>query len=167
MNTHQLMCLATSCPDIGSNFLGVFASDKLPKTIRTPSSLIANLDRSEDTGSHWVALFFPNDGLAEYMDSYGFAPSTPFREILGSTFRCNKTFLQSPFSAVCGQYCLYFLMQRNRLSSMNSVLSVFKDDDQFYNDVLVNRYIERHFSVDLNLFDHKWQAQQICDAFAL
>lgn len=166
MNTFQLENLANSCPEIGPIFLGVFPSDQLPTTVPRPSSLIANLDSSQQDGSHWVSLYFPKRGLAEYMDSYGMAASPPFHQLLGPMYRTNTIFIQSPFTAVCGQYCLYFLFQRNRSPSMDTVLAVFDSDNHLYNDVLVNRFIEEHFSINLNLFDLDWQFHQICRSFA-
>lgn len=165
MNTFQLENLATSCPEIGPKFLGVFPSDQLPNVVPRPSSLIANLDSSQQEGSHWVSLYFPIHGQAEYMDSYGMTASAPFRNLLGPVYRTNTVFIQSPFTAVCGQYCLYFLLQRNRLPSMDDVLAVFDRDNHLYNDVLVNRFVENHFSIDLDLFDLDWQFHQICRSF--
>ena len=166
MNTHQLNIMAGSCPDIAPTFLGIFPSDTLPPSVPRPSSLIANLDTSNQAGSHWVAFYFPSRGLPEYMDSYGLPPLPQFKHFVKYNYRCNKEFLQSPFSAVCGQYCLYYLLKRNRLPSMNSVLSVFKSDDCYYNDVLVNDAINKHFSVDLKMFDVEWQIHQLCRAYA-
>ena len=152
MNSHQLLQLA---------FLGVFASDMLPVNIPTPSALIANLDSSEEAGSHWVTLYFLSRGIPEYMDSFGLPPKKSFLKLLGSKYRCNTVFLQSPFSAVCGQYCLYFIKRRNLLSSMNTVLSVFTEGEHFFNDGMVNSYVQDHFSVQLKMFDINWELRQL------
>ena len=54
----------------------------------------------------------------------------------------------TPLSAVCGQYCIFYVWQRGLLSSpaatMNSVLSIFTPNDQYYNDSLVNTLVEEH-----------------------
>ena len=166
MNTHQLNIMAGSCPDMQKHFIGVFASDSLPLEIsHKPVSLIANLDTSMEDGSHWVCFYFPQHGLPEYMDSFGLHPIPSFLKLLGHKYRCNTSFLQSPFSAVCGQYCLYYLHRRGLTSSMDSVLHPFDVDDRGFNDLYVNKYVEDHFSVDLPLFDIKWQSHQICKTF--
>ena len=40
----------------------------------------------------------------------------------------NKTQLQSAFSTVCGQYCIYFLYHRCRRRSMSSIVNSFEND---------------------------------------
>ena len=162
MNTQELTALAESCPDIFPTFLGVFASDTLPSRIPIPCSLIANLDTSNEKGSHWVCFYFPKNGLPEYMDSYGLEPLASFEDFMGSTYRCNTHFLQSPFSAVCGQYCLYFLLRRSRVWTMDDVLCDFKANDFRYNDNLVYRFVEDHFRANLPMYDFGWQFEQVC-----
>ena len=161
MNTHKLTGLVENCPVLMRTFLGVYPSDMLPTRIPLPCSLIANLDTSEERGSHWVCFYFPNHGLPEYMDSYGMDPLASFEEFMGYDYRCNTHLLQSPLSAVCGQYCLYYLLQRHLKRSMDDVLSNFKDGDYAYNDNLVSRFVDRHFGVRLPMFDFGWQFEQI------
>ena len=44
---------------------------------------------------------------------------------------------------------------------MNSVLSIFTPNEQYYNDSLVNTLVEEHFNVDLNVYDLAWQNKQL------
>ena len=44
---------------------------------------------------------------------------------------------------------------------MDSVLRAFDPEDNFTNDLIVNRFVERHFNVELNLFDVNWQIHQL------
>ena len=53
----------------GSRFLGVFASDQLPD-IRNGQMYIANLDRSDEPGSHWIGVYAKNNKKYVY-DSFG------------------------------------------------------------------------------------------------
>ena len=161
MNTQQLVRLAESCAKIYPTFLGVFASDRLPSRIPLPCSLIANLDTSEEDGSHWVCFHFPTNGLPEYMDSYGIDALDSFKRFMNYNYRCNSHVLQNPFSAVCGQYCLYYLYQRTLVSSMDSILANFRKDDYEFNDTLVNEFVDNHFNVRLPMFDYAWQLEQI------
>jgi hypothetical protein len=56
-------------------FTDVLPSDRLPHEIRKrPSGYILNTDPSDKPGSHWVAMYFTEDGKGEFWDSYGQAP---------------------------------------------------------------------------------------------
>ena len=125
MNTQHLNQLASSYPDVAPTFLGVFASDLLPDKVPRPSSLIAHLDSSEQAGSHWVCLYFPTRGLPEYMDSYGLTPFSTFLKVLGSRYRCNSNFLQSPFSAVRMRTILPFPLVATSPSNFHGCCVIF------------------------------------------
>ena len=53
---------------IGSKFIGVYASDKIPKDKQ--GYFICNLDQSNMGGSHWVGVVRDQDGTMVY-DSFG------------------------------------------------------------------------------------------------
>ena len=86
-----------------------------------PQCRIVNYSRSEEEGTHWVAIYFPHRHLGIYIDSYGLAPDsltfrlgdeTPLRNALAKvTGRViyNNVQLQDPNTAVCRYYCIYFL----------------------------------------------------------
>ena len=44
------------------NFKGVFARDNLPKIIYYPASFIANTDKSNKKGEHWLEFYYDIDG---------------------------------------------------------------------------------------------------------
>ena len=60
----------------GRHFLGVFASDDLPKNVSPNSCLIVNYSPMKKSSSgHWIAFGnLNNKGNAWYFDSYGFPP---------------------------------------------------------------------------------------------
>jgi len=161
MNNQQITSLISTCSIINEHFRGVYAMDTLPKIEDwdKPSSCICNLDRSTEPGSHWISIFYPKNGPPEYFDSYGF-DGKRFEFFLGETYYYNPHFLQFPFSVVCGQYCIYYLYKRSFMKSMYEVLKPFKLDDQLYNDFYVNDFIEKHFNVDLKVFDMKFIINQ-------
>ena len=72
--------------------------------------------------------------------------------------------LQSPLSAVCGQYCIYFLLHPARGIPMRIVLNDFGPNvDE--NDKLVFDFVQRSFDYDgLTLLNtdlvvrHLWQS---------
>jgi hypothetical protein len=66
-----------------SKFAGVFPADQIPKlTKRTPYA-IANLDTSDESGSHWIALA-RKDGKVYFYDSFG-RPDKSILPLLGKS----------------------------------------------------------------------------------
>ena len=53
-----------------SSFNGVFPSDKIPK-LKKNQGAILNLDKSDQSGSHWVGLYRFKDGKTMFYDSFG------------------------------------------------------------------------------------------------
>ena len=56
----------------------------------------------------------------------------------------NKIQLQSAFSIVCGQYCIYFLYHRCRKRTMSSIVNSFVND-KWCNDQLVYDFVRRKY----------------------
>lgn len=54
----------------GTNFYGVFSSDKIPVLNDLKKYAIINLDKSNEPGSHWVAIAYHKNKLVLY-DSFG------------------------------------------------------------------------------------------------
>ena len=52
----------------------------------------------------------------------------------------NKIQLQSAFSTVCGQYCIYFLYHRCRKRSMSTIVNSFVND-KLRNDKLFYDFV--------------------------
>ena len=170
MNNLQLQTLANRCPILKEIFLGVFPSDHIPDIgsmkKRRAYALIVNLEKSGHPGSHWVALYLPKrfTGTAEYWDSYGQPPTIPrFLRLLNRYKRYvyNRIMLQSPFSTVCGQYCLFYLCRRARRCSIESILGTFHNLSRHTNDIVVNKYVKRYFRTNLRLFDIHFIGRQI------
>ena len=56
------------------NYLGTFPSDKLPEGVDGAHSFIANIDSSNQPGTHWISIAVDESGCANYFDSYGLPP---------------------------------------------------------------------------------------------
>ena len=100
-----------------SLYLGVFSADNIPldhlsnqtKTVY----FVLNSDPSSSPGTHWLACVKPPGSILEFFDSYGNPPSFyHFYFPSNLTILHNHDPLQSVYSAVCGQYCIYFLYFR-------------------------------------------------------
>lgn len=95
-------------------FLGVFASDTLPKTVGplfNYSSLIVNTDTSNLPGTHWVGIISREDE-AYYFDPFGYAPPLNIAKWLNkhySNWTHNERQVQPITSKACGYFCLHFL----------------------------------------------------------
>lgn len=127
------------------HFLGVFPRDRLPSIHSYPSCYVANTDDSSKPGTHWVAFYFENIYNKEFFDSYGFTPSV-YGFNISANIR-NPIQLQSLTSTVCGQYCIFYLIQRSSGFPMYNLITCFSRTNPIWNDHHVARYAKKYFSV--------------------
>ena len=132
-------------------FCGVFAEDTLPRKIHSyPCGYIVNTDPISKPGKHWVAFYFQSSHEGEFFDSYGRAPVNYSRQFVNflnrnsSAWNSNHKELQSLFSTVCGEYCIFYLMHRSRGVSMNTIVNLFSSDKHL-NDEKVYGFIAKYF----------------------
>ena len=164
MNTRQITQLMKNNARTKRSFVGVFPADYVPTHPRRskPCSYIANTDRGDQPGQHWVCMFFPINGLPEFFDSYGFPPQEEFLKILGNNYKYSKGFYQFPISSTCGQFCIFYIHQRCTGKSMEEIIALFTTSNLLENDVLINSTVEREFNVDLQIFDEPYIRSQLC-----
>ena len=114
MNTRQIDSIFHSDPHTQSVFLGVFARDKSPQRVGWPEAFVWNLGTSKKPGSHWVAVYIDLRGRGYYFDSYDLPLlNKKFENFVNRScvwWNFNRTTLQAPFSTVCGQCCVYFML---------------------------------------------------------
>jgi len=129
-------------------FKGVFALDQIPKNILKPAILVINTDISAEKGTHWLAIFVPVQGCAEYFDSFGNPPFhneiVKFLQNQSKCFVFNNKCLQSNLTSVCGQYCCVYLWMRCNCKSMKSFINLFKSSP-LKNDKNVEKMFKRIF----------------------
>jgi hypothetical protein len=91
-------------------------------------------DKHYQQGSHWVAIWFPNNKRAEYFDSFGNVPPDNIRNFLFSNFKVvyyNSWRLQEKLSIACGGFAIWFLYQRSLRKPFEMVhLKSLADDDE-------------------------------------
>ena len=114
MNSKQIERILKNIKVTRKYFLGVFASNNIPKHKSYPYCFIANTGKLGTSGEHWVACFVENSKKIEYFDSLGEKPNKDLRDFLDKLkqVQINKIPLQSSFSDACGHYCIYFLVCR-------------------------------------------------------
>ena len=151
MNTYQITRALEHDPVTSKQFCGIFPSDKLPQAIeKYPCGFVANTDPSSGPGTHWIAFYFPSEEKGEFFDSYGHAPEyyrKSFGNFLGTrTWNFNRRKLQSAWSDVCGQYCIFYLSHRARGFSLNRIVHLF-NSNTISNDTKVSIFVKRHFKI--------------------
>lgn len=162
MNTGQLNYILSKDSYVGPIFRGVFPRDKLPPF--RDGAYVINTDSSKEPGEHWVAVY-GTPYHVEYFDSYGGDPSIKFqRWWRKKSWSANPIPLQSPLSAVCGQYCLFYLLHRARGIDMTTMLLDFGPDVD-YNDRMVFDFIDDRYDLDnLKLVDTEGLLMQLARA---
>ena len=133
-----------------SNFLGVIFDDSLNQIDpQFNGFVIVNLDHSQGRGTHWIALGIFKDTI-EFFDPLGCDflnwPNLPigllnylFKVSFAKTVvRINR--LQSSKSAVCGLYCIFYVIHR-RYFSLQTILDYF-DGRRSENDKKLVRYFK-------------------------
>ena len=91
----------------GNRFKGVFPSDMVP-ILNTNELCIINLDKSNQSGSHWVALANENGDLYFY-DSFG-RKQENIINISGGTKYDTQDGEQKEYETNCGQRAITFLI---------------------------------------------------------
>ena len=151
MNTQQIDSLLKQDPHVGSSFRGVFACDQI--AYFESGSCVINTAPSTQVSGHWVALYVMGDSV-EYFDSYGGDVLKSLKQKWRKkSWVSNPIPLQSPLSAVCGQYCIYYLLHRARGYPMSSIVMDFGVDVD-YNDQAVYKFVQNRYKFDqLKLLD--------------
>ncbi len=98
-----------------TNFNGTLAADEIQGG--KDGFYIVNTGKKNTPGLHWV-VFNLNSTCSEYFDSSALKPWSHHKhwhKILLShspSYKYNANVLQAANSTTCGQYCLYYLVQR-------------------------------------------------------
>ena len=155
MNTLQIKNILSHDRVTKQYFLGVFSSDQLPAMVMSyPACFVCNTDRSTEPGSHWIAFYIISPNEVEFFDSFGNEPAAFQGPILNFASRYSRVTynpMQSNVTAVCGQYCIYYLYSKCKGQSLNFFLSffVFKN---MCNDYRVYNFVAKRYGVYVNFY---------------
>jgi hypothetical protein len=110
---------------MGIKFKGVFPSDKIPKLNELRPYCILNLDKSSESGSHWIAIVKDKNEIICY-DSFGrkakkIIPSL-FYSGNGKVINTDLDKEQHILETNCGQRCLSFLIFYDRYGKEKSLM---------------------------------------------
>ena len=161
MNTDQIQRILDS--DICVSRIGakVLACDQLPTYIDRSrrAAFVINTDPSDMPGSHWVGLYYDAAYRFEYFDSFGLQPVHAqivsfIRRNSNRPLLFNSRHLQDTVSAVCGLYCIYFLLVKCRGGSMQRVLYPFSSSTrQWQNDRIIYRLLRPRLTCPDTFYD--------------
>ena len=128
-----------------NHFRGVFSKDVLPKQIRNKECGIVNLDNHIGPGTHWVAYRNINR-FCEYFDSFGLMMPSEVKKYMttsGKQLEYSGDEIQERDSVLCGYWCLYYLLERQK---GRSILDVIHNAEFDMSDTSVNhRFIINYF----------------------
>ena len=102
----------------------------------------------EDVDSIGSQFVKKTSNRLEMFDSYGFGPSMYNLENklpVSNVVVYNTKQLQSIFSNVCGQYCLYYCYFKSRGYAMGDIVSIFSNDVDS-NDYYVHNSVLKLFN---------------------
>ena len=127
------------------HFRGIYSRDALPTKILKNEVGITNLDSQIGPGTHWV-VYRNGKNKAEYFDSFGLImPNevTTYLMTSGKQIYYSGDEIQERDSFLCGYWCLYYLLERQKGVPMLNVIHNAKSD---MNDQTVNhRFIIDYF----------------------
>lgn len=119
MQASEINAVLENFPYFKSNFKGIFAIDQIPNRIKYREFLIGNTDIASGQGKHWFAVIKTKKGTIELFDSLGADSSKQqfyynyCKNIKGiNEILINSTQFQSSNTSTCGQFTMYFLINR-------------------------------------------------------
>ena len=128
-------------------FRGIYSRDKLPQKIHKLETGIINLDDSMGGGSHWVAYRNVDNHVCEYFDSFGLIMPSEIQVYLqtsGEKIVYSSDEIQERNSVLCGYWCLYYLLERQKGRSILDVIhnASFDQNDHSVNHDFIIEYFK-------------------------
>ena len=128
-------------------FRGIFSRDSLPTKILQNEVGIINLDTQLGPGTHWVAYRNVDPTHSEYFDSFGLMMPDEVKTYLITSEKqifYSGDEIQERDSVLCGYWCLYYLLERQKGIPMLSVIhnAKFNMNDQTVNHIFIINYFK-------------------------
>ena len=140
-------------------FLGVFSRDDMKSPRCYPFSLVVNTDKSDQQGTHWIAIYVDSKGRGIYYDPFGRKPHhSEFEEYLikycknGYTY--NKSSLQCITCVTCGEYSTAYVIFRTVGYSHRRFIQIFSSDT-ISNDILIKNLFNKIKTMNLKFRKYK------------
>ena len=128
-------------------FRGTYSRDNLPNKIHRLEIGIINLDNSIGGGTHWVCYRNVDSQFCEYFDSFGLIIPNEIKNYLHTGGKKNvysSDEIQKRDSVLCGYWCLYYLLERQKRKSLLNVIhnTKFSFTDQMINHQFLTNYFK-------------------------
>ena len=128
-------------------FNGVYSRNNLPNKIKKGAYVI-NLDKYENTGTHWVSLFV-KPKYTVYFDSFGvehipkeinkFIRSKELGSAVNNNIKSNIFRIQAYDSIMCGYFCIEFINYMLKGKTLLDYTNLFSPNDFKKNDRVIKR----------------------------
>ena len=131
--------------DLGiKHFRSIYSRDRLPDQIRKKECGIINLDSIEGEGTDWVCYRNIDKQMVEYFDPFGFIMPHEIHHYLaksGKKVFYSQEEIQNRDTVLCGYWCLYYLIERQKGKSTLDVIhheDFDHDNSDFIKDYFIN-----------------------------
>ena len=127
----------------------ICAFDRIPYMKANSAVIVNNQDHTQG-GQHWLSLYKREDGIYEFWDSFGLPPSAYDLIKKHAFLRRAKIIyhtksIQSILSNFCGLYAIYYLKKRYRGYDMNQIVSMFGENVEINDSIIVKKFAEFKF----------------------
>ena len=136
-------------------FNGVYSRYNLPK-ITKKGAYVINLDKYENAGTHWIALFIKTNEVI-YFDSFGiehipkeinkFIRSKELGSAVGNNkkIKANIFRIQAYDSIMCGYFCIEFINYMLKGKTLLDYTNLFSPNDFKKNDRVIKRIFKNEY----------------------
>ena len=126
-------------------FRGIYSRDNLPDKIHKLETGIINLDDSMGGGSHWICYRNVDKKYCEYFDPFGLIMPNEIKNYLKTSdkeMEYSSDEIQERDSVMCGYWCLYHLLERQKGKPLLDVIHnlKFSFTDQMINHQFLINY---------------------------
>ena len=136
--------------DLGIKYFRIiYSRDRLPYQIRKKECGIINLDSIEGEGTHRVCYRNIDKQMVEYFDPFGLIMPHEIHHYLaksGKKVFYSQDEIQNRDTVLCGYWCLYYLIERQKGKSILNVIhheDFDHDNSDFIKDYFINhRFLE-------------------------
>ena len=129
---------------ISCSFKGTFSIDKIPTYKDEKFSIIVNLSKENEEGTHFIGIMSSKDTII-YFDSYGIEYINLTIEKYLKKYRKkilhSNVQLQHVFSSHCGYFCVSFILCLENNIPLHKFLTIFHKKDLYLNDYICIRII--------------------------
>ena len=127
-------------------FRGIYSRDNLPDKIHKLETGIINLDDSMGGGSHWICYRNVDKQYCEYFDPFGLIMPNEIKNYLktsGKKMVYSSDEIQERDSVLCGYWCLYYLLERQKGKSLLDV--IHNPKFSFTNQMINHQFLINYF----------------------